>query len=420
MPMVTIDPRLHDAVIFDLDGVVTGTAAIHAAAWKKVFDDFLDRRRGVDGEDHHTFTDGDYRHLVDGKPRNRGVADFLACRHVSLPWGNEGDAVEDTVCGIGNRKQAVFLEKLRSGVPVFDSTVSLVFKLADAGIATAVYSSSRNAEAILEAAGLGDLFDVRVDGVIADALGLPGKPDPALLLEAAARLGVAPERTVVVDDAEAGVQAGRLGEFALVVGVDRSGHPGDLFGQGADVVVADLADVRVRTDNTRRSRLPNALDADGRLEGVVGGRDPLVCVNFDGTLAAIASDPDEATLVAGAAEALERLAALCPVVIMSGRDLADLRARVGLAGLWYAGSHGLDVTGPDGSHYHQGNCGTVCFGRKGGHVGHRARYRDLRAGYGRAALAGSPGPVRRDQGRASVCMGAYLGADVHRIRGPYR
>jgi alpha,alpha-trehalase len=228
-----------------------------------------------------------------------------------------------------------------AGVPVFESTVVLVRKLAEAGVATAVYSSSRNCEQVLEATGLGDLFAVRVDGVAADGL-----------LEANNRLSTAPERSVVIEDADAGVEAARDGGFALVIGVDRTGHAEDLLRSGADVVVADLADVAVRTGDKRMSRLPNALDAYGQLIGVVGGRQLFVCLDFDGTLSEIVSDPDAATLIDGAAEALENLATLCPVAILSGRDLADIRDRVGLPGIWYAGSHGFELIGPDGSHHH--------------------------------------------------------------------
>ena len=349
---VTIDPRLHDAVIFDLDGVVTDTASIHAAAWKDMFDEFLSGRPASDHENHSPFSDDDYRHFVDGKPRHDGVVDFLASRGISLPAGEPTDGAEDTVCGLGNRKQRLFLERLDAGVPVFESTVALVRKLAETGVATAIYSSSRNCEHILKAAGLGDLFAVRVDGVVADALGLPGKPDPAVLLEATTRLGAVPERSVVVEDAEAGVQAGRNGGFALVVGVDRTGRAEELLRCGADMVVPDLADVGVRTGDKRMSDLPNALDSYGQLIGVVGGRQPFVCLDFDGTLSDIVSDPDAATLVDGAAKALENLAAQCPVAILSGRDLADIRDRVGLPGLWYAGSHGFELIGPDGSQHH--------------------------------------------------------------------
>jgi alpha,alpha-trehalase len=223
---VTIDPRIHDAVIFDLDGVVTDTASIHAVAWASMFNDFLQRRQVSDDEDHSPFTDDDYRHFVDG------VVDFLASRGISLIPRSAADSSEDTVSGLGERKQQIFLESLHAGVPVFESTVVLVRKLADAGVATGIYSSSRNCEHILKDAGLGELFTVRVDGMVAQDLDLPGKPDPAVLLEATRRLGAVPGRSVVIEDAEAGVEAGSRGGIALVIGVDRTGHAEELRRQG--------------------------------------------------------------------------------------------------------------------------------------------------------------------------------------------
>ena len=348
---VTIDPRYHDAVLFALDGVVTDTAAIHAAAWKTLIDGYLAGRLANLNENHSPFTDDDYRRFVDGKPRYDGVADFLASRGISLPQGNPSDASDDTVCGLGNRKQEVFLQRLADGVPAFESTVVLVRKLQQAGVATATYSSSRNCEHVLRAAGIGDLFPVRVDAVVADELGQPGKAEPAVLLEAARRVGAVPWRSIVIEDAEAGVEAGRKGGFALVIGVDRTRHADELRRCGADVVVPDLADVAVRRGGKRMSRLPNALFSYGQFIGVIPGRKLFVCLDYDGTLSEIVSDPDTATLVDGAGEALEHLATQCPVAILSGRDLADIRERVGLPGIWYAGSHGFELIGPDGSHY---------------------------------------------------------------------
>ncbi len=175
---VTIDPRKHDAVIFDLDGVVTDTASIHAATWATLFDNYLARRSAHSTEDHSPFSDGDYRQFVDGKPRHDGVADFLASRGITLPTGLPSDSSGDSVCGLGNRKQQLFLGLLADGVPLFDSTVALVRKLQSVGVGTAVFSSSRNCEKVLRAAGISDLFGVRVEGVVADELGLPGKPVP--------------------------------------------------------------------------------------------------------------------------------------------------------------------------------------------------------------------------------------------------
>lgn len=244
---VVIDPRYHDAVIFDMDGVVTDTASIHAKAWTSMFDDFLAKRPARDGENHARFTSDDYRHFVDGKPRDAGVTDFLASRGISLDRGSPADdSTAETVCGLGNRKQELFRRSLADGVPVFDSTVALVRRLNRAGLATAVFSASRNCERVLTAAGIEDLFPVRVDGIVAAELGLAGKPDPAVLLETARRLQVSPDRCVVVEDAEAGVAAGRKGGFGFVIGIDRTGNRAALVEQGSDAVVTDLADVAVR------------------------------------------------------------------------------------------------------------------------------------------------------------------------------
>ena len=247
---VDIDLRFHDGVLFDLDGVVTDTAKVHAAAWSSLFDDFLGGRAAAEGGNTSPFTNDDYRHFVDGKPRYDGVIDFLASRGIALRRGRPTDTGDDvTVYGLGNHKQRLFRRLLTDGVPVFESTVVLVRRLRDLGIGVAVYSSSRNCADVLIAAGIDDLFDVRVDGVLAEELGLAGKPDPAMLVEAAGRLTVRPDRCVVIEDAEAGVTAGRDGGFALVIGVARSGNADDLLRCGADVVVADAADISVRVDD---------------------------------------------------------------------------------------------------------------------------------------------------------------------------
>ena len=165
---VAIDPRYHDAVLFDLDGVITDTASLHEAAWAQMFDEYLHRRAGSDAENHDAFTPADYRHFIDGKPRYDGVRDFLASRGISLPWGSPTDEAEDTVCGLGNRKQRLYLAKIAEGVPTFESTVALVRQLNALGVGTAVYSASRNCAAVLESAGIDGLFAVRVDGVTAE------------------------------------------------------------------------------------------------------------------------------------------------------------------------------------------------------------------------------------------------------------
>lgn len=234
-----------EAVIFDLDGVVTDTASVHRAAWKELFDDELRRRAGGGDSGFEPFTDDDYRRYVDGRPRYDGVRAFLASRGITLPEGTPDDPPEArTVCGLGNTKDAMFHRRLDDdGVAVFESTVQLIEDLRSAGVHTAIVSASRNGREVLEAAGLLGHFDVRVDGEVAGDLGLAGKPDPAVFLEAARRLDVSPSRAAVVEDALAGVEAGRAGGFGLVIGVDRTGHADDLRRHGADVVVEDLAEV---------------------------------------------------------------------------------------------------------------------------------------------------------------------------------
>lgn len=232
-----------DAVLFDLDGVITDTAAVHARAWKTMFDAYLRQRAEATGTAFEPFTiEHDYKTYVDGKPRYDGVRSFLLSRGIDLPEGTPADPAEvETVCGLGNRKNDLVNQLIEDeGVAVYDGSLRLLHQLRDAGVRLAVVSSSKNCVTVLKSAGLLDMFDARVDGVVAAERGLPGKPAPDTFLAAARDLGATPDRAVVVEDAISGVQAGRAGGFGLVVGVDRDGDPEALRGNGADVVVADL------------------------------------------------------------------------------------------------------------------------------------------------------------------------------------
>jgi HAD superfamily hydrolase (TIGR01509 family) len=243
-----------DAVLFDTDGVLTDTASVHAAACKWLFDEYLKQRLARLGEPFHPFERSDYLRHVDGRHRYDGVAGFLASRGIALPWGDPTDPPgRETVCGLGKAKDRFFVAHLRDhGTQAFPTSAALVRRLRAAGVKTAAVSASRNMVAVLESAGLRGLFDTEVDGVEADRLGLPGKPDPALFLEAARRLGVAPARAAVVEDALAGVEAGRRGGFGLVVGVDRGDQAAALAERGADVVVDDLGRLGVEGRAIRR------------------------------------------------------------------------------------------------------------------------------------------------------------------------
>lgn len=235
-----------DAVLFDLDGVLTATARLHAACWKAMFDEYLQRRAMDTGDPFRDFEIAtDYRQYVDGKLRYDGVRSFLQSRGIDLPFGDPTDPPDrETVCGLGNRKNELIGELLETdGVDVHDDSVAWVRQLRRGGFATAVVSASKNCARVLRAAEIDDLFDARIDGVVAGELGLAGKPAPDTFLEGARRLGVEPARSVVVEDAVSGVEAGRAGGFGLVIGVDRTGHPEALRDGGADLVVADLGEL---------------------------------------------------------------------------------------------------------------------------------------------------------------------------------
>ncbi len=234
----------YDAALFDLDGVLTPTAEVHMRAWQQLFVDFLTKRGVVD----QPYQERDYFDYIDGKPRYEGVASFLDSRGIKLSQGDPADGPElETICGLGNRKNAFFSAVLADeGVDAYPGSVELLDFLAERGTKIAVVSSSKNAPAVLEAAGLAERFEVVVDGNVAVERGLPGKPQPDTFVDAAAQLDATVERSVVFEDALSGVAAGRSGGFGLVVGVDRGVGPDQLTDAGADVVVQDLAELITR------------------------------------------------------------------------------------------------------------------------------------------------------------------------------
>jgi beta-phosphoglucomutase family hydrolase len=234
------------AILFDLDGVITRTGKVHAAAWKEMFDGYLRERADRDGAPFRPFElPSDYTRHVDGRLRQDGVRGFLSSRGIELPEGDVDDPpTAETVHGLGNRKNELVVALIASGgAEVYESSVVVVREAREAGLRTAVVSASKNCRAVLESVGIEDLFEVRVDGVVAARDGLPGKPAPDTFLAAASELGVAPERCAVIEDAISGVAAGRAGGFGWVVGVDREGHRDALLAAGADVVVEDLAEL---------------------------------------------------------------------------------------------------------------------------------------------------------------------------------
>ncbi|WP_316768063.1 HAD family hydrolase [Streptomyces sasae] len=234
-------PDTIQACLFDLDGVVTKTAVVHAAAWKETFDAFL---RGYDGQRPFDAV-ADYDEYVDGRPRADGVRAFLDSRGIRLPEGTPDDPPDaPTVHGLGNRKNVLLLEKIRTeGVEAYDGTLRYLEAVRAHGLRTAIVSSSANCRDVLRSIGAEHFFDVRIDGVVAAERRLPGKPHPDTFLAAAHDLGVEPSRAAVFEDALAGMDAGRAGRFGYVVGVDRVGQTDALYAHGADRVVKDLAEL---------------------------------------------------------------------------------------------------------------------------------------------------------------------------------
>ena len=227
-----------DAVLFDLDGVITPTAEKHMQAWNRMFTAYF-AERGIE-----PYMDADYFRYIDGKPRVEGIASMLAARGVTLPEGDDDDAADlETVHGLGTRKNVIFRELLDEGIEAYPGSVAYLDALDAAGIASCVVSSSKNAEAVLTAAGLRDRFEVIVDGLVAAAEQIPGKPRPDTYLRGAELLGVPADRCVVIEDAVSGVQAGAAGGFARVVGVDRGAGREVLLAEGADLVVVDLSEL---------------------------------------------------------------------------------------------------------------------------------------------------------------------------------
>jgi beta-phosphoglucomutase family hydrolase len=239
-------PAAITGLLFDLDGVLTKTAVVHDKAWKQMFDAFLRKWADSHGEEFRAFDeDEDYNEYVDGKPRYDGVRSFLESRGIELPEGSPDDSPdEETVCGLGNRKNDLVQELIdRDGVEAYEGSVRFVEAARAAGLRRAVVSSSANCQEVLEAAGIAELFEERIDGKVADEKKLKGKPAPDTYLAGAAALGIEPAAACVFEDAVSGVEAGAAGHFGHVVGVDRVHHAEALKAHGADVVVEDLGEL---------------------------------------------------------------------------------------------------------------------------------------------------------------------------------
>jgi len=339
------------AAIFDLDGVVTLTARVHAAAWKDVFDDYLLSREQRFGERFRPFTILDYRKYVDGRPRMDGIRSFLASRGITLPDDNNRKTDQDTITSLSDRKNERFVKLVRErGVDVDADAVEFIRALKYNGVRVGVASSSRNTRLILELVGLNTLFDALIDGVVSEEMRLRGKPEPDIFLACLDALGIPdPQRAVVIEDAVSGVQAGHAAGFAIVIGVDRVGST-TLREHGADWVIRSFRELSPARVNEYYTHLPhakpNAIANFDRFISEMNDRGLALFLDYDGTLTPIVSRPDLATLSDGMRVALRRVSDAWPTTIVSGRGREDVTGLVGLDTINYAGSHGFDIAGP--------------------------------------------------------------------------
>lgn len=341
----------YKAVILDMDGVITRTTQLHNKACKQLFDEFLANKESNNAE---PFSDQDYQRYLNGTPRYKGVRCFLESRNISIPKGTPSDGPgQETIYGLGARKNEYFLKLLEEeGLQVFEDARQMIEQWQQQKMPMAVVSSSRNAEKILTEAGLIDSFSVRIDGETAAAIGMVGKPDPDAFLKASQQLGIAPQDTLVLEDAIAGVQAGRRGGFGWVVGVARNGEDKDLEQAGAHFTIHTLTELNNYMQNQATAReaneLPHALESKQEIRQKLKGFTPILFLDYDGTLCPIVKDPDKAIMSDEMKSILSRLANKVTVAVVSGRDRADVQQKVDLEQVVFAGSHGFDIEGPNG------------------------------------------------------------------------
>ncbi len=366
-----------DSAVFDLDGVITKTAKVHAKAWKDTFDEYLRKRQARDAEPFREFThDNDYLPFVDGKPRYKGVESFLESRGIEILYGEATDAPDaETVCGLGNKKNKLFNILLKDlGAEVFESSVKFVKKLKESGVRIGVASSSKNCKGILESTKLDVLFETRVDGTVSDQMGLTGKPEADIFVVAVKNMNSEAAKSIVIEDAVSGVQAGRNGGFGLVLGIARADNKSELLENGADVVVNDLSEISLEWCNAWFGRKPEPLfSAWDSAKGITmpdyaqeaeisvtlnqfytqSAKDaffkrgkPVFFLDYDGTLTPIVNRPQDAIISKSMQDAVRALSEKYTVAIVSGRMREDVENLVGIDNLFYAGSHGFDIRGP--------------------------------------------------------------------------
>lgn len=346
-----------EALVFDLDGVITQTRTLHKKAWEKLFDDFFQKNPdNLNTQRTGGMSERDYATYIDGKPRYEGIKSFLSSRKISIPEGNQDDPPDaSTIYGLGNKKNQLFQKLLKEeGAEVYEDAVAKIKIWRKHGIKTAIVSSSKNCRLILEQTGLDELFDVRVDGSVADQRGLKGKPDPDIFAEAVKDLGVSPEKSIVFEDAVSGVQAGQAGFFGLVVGVSRFDNAGELKDNGADICIDNFDGFEI-LNNKEINRYFNAskpmvFSQESDVFEKLKNKTPAFFLDYDGTLTPIVQRPEDARISDSMRNTLLRLSERYTVAVVTGRDHNDVKQFIRLDNIIYSGSHGYITTGPDGMH----------------------------------------------------------------------
>ncbi len=340
-----------EAVIFDLDGVITQTRIAHKKAWKKLFDWFFEQE---DHSEQPSMTDEDYEIYIDGKPRYHGVESFLESRNIELPFGQPiEDAGTKSICALGNKKNTFFNQIIdQEGVEVFADAIEKLKQWRSEGLKTAIVSSSKNCKKIIEKAGIDDLFDVRVDGITSEEENLSGKPNPDIFLNAAKKIDCEPHRSVVFEDAISGVKAGQKGYFGLVVGVSRSNQHDQLLDNGADISIDDFSKLNLYDKQLQETYFSwqgkPVFSSGSKIFDQLKSRKPAFFLDYDGTLTPIVAKPDQAIISDEMKKVLKKLAERFTVAVVTGRDKENVEELVGLDELIYAGSHGYIITGPNG------------------------------------------------------------------------
>ncbi len=349
-----------DALIFDLDGVVTQTRYLHQKAWKRLFDEFFNKTESDQADADKTIentagmSESDYAAYLDGKPRYEGIKSFLNARDVQLPYGDKDDPPDaHTVCGLGNRKNELFRKLVaKDGAEVYEDAVANIRRWREQGMKTAIVSSSKNCKMIIEQAGIADLFDVRVDGLVSEQRGLKGKPQPDIFLEAAEELDALPERSIVFEDAISGVQAGQAGFFGMVVGVSRFDNAQELKDNGADICINNFDELDLDGNEEMKkyfqASMPMVFSKESDIFQKLKHKRPAFFLDYDGTLTPIVQRPEDAVLSDEMRKTLFDLADKFTVAVVTGRDKEDVQQFIKLDNIIYSGSHGYITSGPDG------------------------------------------------------------------------